>query len=290
MIAPRIPASAEPAPPFEVGRVRRSARGFAAVAGMTFRGFFRDRSLPAALAALAAALLAGALLSGATLDGEGRLVRHAGAAAAGLLGWALALAHGSGLAGRGGALDRAALAAPVPSPVLLGGRFLGLAAGLLAWAALASALLGFGAALSGGAPEGGVAGLVGFGWFLGLRLLVVLALALLFSTLVPPAAAAILAGAAALAGFLPTSLPAAPFGETSAGPLAYRLLRLLLPDLSRLDPAVPGEGLFPLDLPFGLPFGLPLDLHALLYAVLYAGAALAGALALFAGRRGAGRG
>lgn len=278
MIAPRIPASAEPVDPPPAGRVRRSARILAAAAGITGRGFARDRSLPAALAALAAGLFAAALLSGATLDGEGRLVRHAGAAAAGLLGWALALAHGSGLAGRGGALDRAALAAPVSPSLLLGGRFLGLAAGLFAWTALASALLGFGAALFGGGPEGGLAGLFGFGWFLGLRLLVVLALALLFSTLVPPAAAAILAGAAALAGFLPTSPPDPAFGDASAGPLAYRLLRLLLPDFSRLDPAAPGEGLF------------PPGLHALLYAALYAGAALAAAFALFAGRRGAGRG
>lgn len=256
--------------------MRRSARVLAAAAGITVRGFARDRSLPAALAALAAGLFAAALLSGATLDGEGRLVRHAVAAAAGLLGWALALAHGSGLAGRGGALDRAALAAPVSPSLLLGGRFLGLAAGLFAWTALASALLGFGAALFGGGPEGGLAGLFGFGWFLGLRLLVVLALALLFSTLVPPAAAAILAGAAALAGFLPTSPPNPSFGEPAAGPFAYRLFRFLLPDFSRLDPAVPGEGL------------LPLGLHALLYAALYAGAALAAALALFAGRRGTG--
>ena len=258
--------------------MRRNARVFAAAAGITVRGFARDRSLPAALAALAAGLFAAALLSGATLDGEGRLVRHAGAAAAGLLGWALALAHGSGLAGRGGALDRAALAAPVSPSLLLAGRFLGLAAGLFAWTALASALLGFGAAVSGGGPEGGLAGLFGFGWFLGLRLLVVLALALLFSTLVPPAAAAILAGAAALAGFLPTSPPDPSFGEPAAGPFAYRLLRPLLPDFSRLDPAVSGEGLF------------PLGLDALLYAALYAGAALAAALALFAGRRGAGGG
>lgn len=278
MIAPRIPAPAGRGAPPPAGPMRRGARVLAAAAEITLRGFARDRSLPAALAALAAALLAGALLSGATLDAEGRLVRHSGAAAAGLLGWALALAHGSGLAGRGGALDRAALAAPVPPSLLLGGRFLGLATGLLAWGALASALLGLGAVLLGGAPAGGAAGLLGFGWFLGLRLLVVLALALLFSTLVPPAAAAILAGAAALSGFLPTALSEPPLGEASAGPLAYRLLRFLLPDFSRLDAAPDGPGL------------VAPGFHALLYAVLYAGAALAGALALFAGRRRAGRG
>lgn len=276
MIAPRLPAPADPEAPPEAGAARRGARVLAAAAGITLRGFARDRSLPAALAALAAALSAGALLSGAALDDEGRLVRHSGAAAAGLLGWALALAHGSGLAGRGAALDRAALAAPVSPSLLLGGRCLGLAAGLFAWAALAAALLGLGAALFGGWPAGGLAEFLGFGWFLGLRLLVVLSLALLFSTLVPPAAAAILAGAAALSGFLPTSPQGAPLGETAAGPPAYRLLRFLLPDLSRLDPAAVGEGLF------------PFDLQTLLYAVLYAGAALALALPVFAGRRRAG--
>ena len=244
-------------------------RVLAATAAVTLRGFLRDRSVLAALILTVLAPALGAALSAASVGSRERLTEDLGWAAAGMLGWLLALAHGSGLADRGGVLGAFALSRPVSPSLLLAGRFLGLLAGLSAYAALGTGVL----ALWLFWPVGTASpALFGTGWLLLLRLAVVLALGLLFFTVLRPAAAAPGAAAVAAAGWLP--IPEAP------APAA--LARLAAPDLRALEP--PLAGLSP---------EFPETLAALawptLYAALYAGGTVTLALSVFpalAGRSG----
>lgn len=276
MIAPRLDAPVRA--PFPTPRLRRrrssTAGALGAAASITLRGFLRERSVPAAAVVLVGAVALGAVLAGATVEAEARLARHLGGAAAGLLGWLLALAYGSGLAGGGAALHPAALARPVPPALLFAGRFLGLAAGLGLWAALATLLLAAGL----GALGADLTGTAVFGVFLALRLTLVLTLALSGAALLPAAPAAILAAAAGIAGFLPgrpapVENPVAAGSEGVEAPV-FGLLRALLPDFSVLDQPLSGAALSP-------PPPLPALVGPFLYTALYAGAALTLALALY---------
>ena len=279
MIAPRLGAPA--APPFPTGRTRRlrfSAAALAGAAAITLRGFLRERSLAAAALVLGGAIALGAVAAGATIETEPRLARHLGSAAAGLLGWLLALAYGSGLAGRGAALHPGALARPVSPALLFAGRFVGLAGGLALWAALSALILAAGLGVLGADPGGAAF----FGWFLALRLTLVLALAVLGSALLPAAPAAILAAAAAIAGFLPNRLdpvePAATEGMTIS---AFGLVRALLPNFSILEHPLSGAAPTP-------PLAFPTLAGPLLYTAFYAGAALTLAVFLYPRRRRSG--
>lgn len=282
MIAPRLGAPA--APPVPTGRTRRfrfSAAALAGAAAITLRGFVRERSLPAAALVLAGAIALGAVAAGAAIETEPRLARHLGSAAAGLLGWLLALAYGSGLAGRGAALHPGALARPVSPALLFAGRFVGLAGGLALWAALSALILAAGLGVLGADPGGAAF----FGWFLALRLTLVLALAVLGSALLPAAPAAILAAAAAVAGFLPNRLdpldslePAATEGMAVT---AFGLVRALLPNFSVLEHPLSGAAPSP-------PLAFPALGGPLLYTALYAGAVLTLAVLLYPRRRRSG--
>lgn len=285
MIAPRLGAPA--APPVPTGRTRRfrfSAAALAGAAAITLRGFLRERSLPAAALVLAGAIALGAVAAGATIESEPRLARHLGSAAAGLLGWLLALAYGSGLAGRGAALHPGALARPVSPALLFAGRFVGLAGGLALWAALSALILAAGLGVLGADPGGAAF----FGWFLALRLTLVLALAVLGSALLPAAPAAILAAAAAVAGFLPNRLeplepldPLEPAATEGMAVTAFGLVRALLPNFSVLEH--PLSGAAP-----SAPLAFPALGGPLLYTALYAGAVLTLAVLLYPRRRRSG--
>ncbi len=242
---------------------------FAATAAVTLRGFLRDRSLAAALLVAAAAPVLGSTLASASVGSAARFAADLGWATAGMLGWWIALAHGSGLADGGGVLRPFALSRPVSPAILLGGRFAGLALGLLLYASVATALLTAWLSARYGAPP---VELAAAGWLLGLRLVVVAALATALHAGLRPAAAAVLAATVAAAGWFVPSAPA------SGLPPALRPLsalgRLLAPDLSALE-APAG----------GLPPGLGETFAALgwptLYAALYAGGTLTVALLLF---------
>lgn len=282
MIAPRLGAPA--APPVPTGRTRRFRFSAAAVAGaaaITLRGFVRERSLPAAALVLAGAIALGAVAAGTTIESEPRLARHLGSAAAGLLGWLLALAYGSGLAGRGAALHPGALARPVSPALLFAGRFVGLAGGLALWAALSALILAAGLGVLGADPGGAAF----FGWFLALRLTLVLALAVLGSALLPAAPAAILAAAAAVAGFLPNRLdplePLEPAATEGMAVTAFGLVRALLPNFSVLEHPLSGAAPSP-------PLAFPALGGPLLYTALYAGAVLTLAVLLYPRRRRSG--
>ncbi len=192
------------------------ARAVLALGRASAASFLRDRGPLAALAVVVASLGLAVLLTGATIGSSGRLLADFGWFAAGVGGWALAIGYGSGLADRGGVLGPLALASPVGAGTVVLGRFLGLAAGLAAFAALATVLLVL-------ALENPVAAA---GWLLFLRLVVVLSLSTFLASVLRPGPAALLAAPTALAGWL----PADPGGCLAAAG------RMLLPRLALLAP------------------------------------------------------
>ena len=236
-----------------------------AAAAATLRGFFRDRGLLAAVVLSGAALAAAGALASASLESTVRLAADLGWGAAGFFGWLLVLAHGSGLADRGGILCPAMLTRAVSPRVLLAGRFLGLSAGVSVYAGLVTVLLLGWLGFAHGVPP-----LVALatGWLLLLRLLVLLALSVLFFALVRPAAAP-LAAAAALGGWLQELLP--PVAGAAEGPSLTALIGWLLPDLRALEPPLAGISADPAGIG---PVLLPPTMYALLYAAGIVGLAV----------------
>ena len=235
-----------------------------ATAAVALRGFVAERSLLAALALVLGCFGAGVLVSGASLGPGGRFETDVAWALAEVLGWSLALTHGAGLVGSRGVLGAFALARPVSAGLLLGGRFLGLAAGLFLYVAAVGAALSAWLLVAHG---GATAAVLGSGWLLWLRLLVILAVSTLFLALVRPAAAVVLAALVSLAGWLGASFPAA--GPSTLNPVA-RLATLVLPDLRALDAPMAG-----------FPEAGPTLAGPTVYAVAYAAAMVAAAIAVF---------
>ncbi len=235
-----------------------------ATAAVALRGFVAERSLLAALGLVLACFGAGVLLSDASLGPGGRFETNVAWVLAEVLGWSLALTHGAGLVGSRGVLGASALARPVSAGLLLGGRFLGLAAGLLLYVAAVGATLSAWLLVAHG---GATAAMLGIGWLLWLRLLVILAVATLFLALVRPAVALVLAALFSVAGWLAASFPEA--GPGALEPVA-RLATFVLPDLRALDAPMAG---FP---DAGLTLARPT-----VYAMTYAAALLAAAIAVF---------
>lgn len=235
-----------------------------ATAAVVLRGFLAERSLLAALALVLSGFVAGVLLSDASLGPRGRFESGVAWVLAEVLGWSLALIHGAGLVGSRGVLGAFALARPVSPGLLLGGRFLGLAAGLLLYVTVVGATLGAWFLVAHG---GATAAVLGVGWLLWLRLLVILAVSTLFLALVRPNVAIVLAALSLLAGWLAATLPAA--GPGYLAPMT-RLATLVLPDLRALDAPLAG-----------FPESGPALAGPTLYATLYATAAVAGAVVVF---------
>ena len=206
-----------------------------ATATVVLRGFLAERGVAAALTLVVASLGIGVALSGASLGHEGRLESDLGWAAAELVGWLLALAYGGGLAGYRGVLGSFALARPVGAGLLLCGRFFGLAAGLLAYCAAVSVVVGGWLLLSSGGMGGAPASQ---GWLLWLRLVVVLAVATFLLALARPMVATPLAGAFCVAGWFFGSVPAGP-DPSVLRPLSA-LAAFVLPDFLALDAPLSG--------------------------------------------------
>ncbi len=244
--------------------MRRGLAAFRAAAGVTLRGFLAGGEFAACLALVAFSLLAAALLESASPGQGERLAADLGWGAAGLFGWFLAVAHGSGLRGGGGVAHAAALARPVSPALLFGARFVGLLGGLAVYSALAGALIAARLGLD-AAPA-----VMAAGWFLLLRLVVVLALSVAFHAAVRPPVAAVLAAACASAGWFSGSLPGAEAGDAIRRLAA--VARWLLPDLASLDPVLGPLG--------AMEAGAAL-FGATAYAALYAGAVLVGPLFAF---------
>lgn len=239
-----------------------------ATAAVALRGFLAERSLPAALALVLSGFGVGVLLGDVSLGREGRFESNVAWVLAEVAGWSLALVHGAGLAGSRGVLGAFALARPVSAGLLLGGRFLGLAAGLFVYVALVAATLSAWLVLAHG---GAAAAVLGTGWLLWLRLLVVLAVSTLFLALLRPAAAIVLAALFSLAGWLAASFPAA--APAYLGPVT-RLAAFVLPDLPALDAPLAG-------LPGSFSGVAPLLVDPTARALLYAAGMVAAAIAVF---------
>ena len=241
----------------------------AATAVVALRSFVSERSLVASLALVVVSLGIGVALADASLGHEGRFEADIAWASAEALGWFLALTQGAGLAGYRGVLGSFALARPVPANLLLAGRFLGLAAGLFLYAAAVSVIL-----LAWLSDWSGTASVpvLGLGWLLWLRLLVVLAVATFLLALARPSVAAPLAAASCVAGWFFGSVSPAP------SPLALRPLSVfatfVLPDFPALDAPLGG-------LPDALAAVSVLLAGPTLYAALYAAAMVAAAIAIF---------
>lgn len=246
----------------------------AATAVVTLRGFLSERGVVAALALVLASIGLGVAVSDASLGPEGRLEADAGWAAAELFGWFLALTHGAALAGRPGVLGSFTFARPVPAGLLLTGRFLGIAAGLLLFTAIVTAILiGWLSGWLGAAP----AAVFGTGWLLLLRLVVVLAAATFFLSLARPAVAASLAAAFCLAGWFAGN-PSLDLTPSALRPLSA-LARFVLPNFP--DLAGPLAGLPDAGAEVSAALYGPT-----VYAALYVAALVVGALAAFsAGHR-----
>ena len=240
-----------------------------ATAGVALRGFLSERSLLVAVVLVLAAFGMGTLLGDASLGQAGRVEADVAWLLAEVTGWVLALVHGAGLAGRHGVLGAFALARPVSAGLLLGGRFLGLAVGLFLYAAAVSATLAGWLFVAHGA---GVAAVLGLGWLLWLRLVVILAVSTLLLALARPSVAVALAVLVSLAGWLAPSFPATP-GPAALKPLHWFAVHVL-PDLPALDAPMTG-------LPESLrEIGLEL-LSPTVYAIFYTAAMIAAAIALF---------
>lgn len=240
-----------------------------ATAAVVLRGFLSERSLSVGLALVVASFGAGVLLGDASVARDGRIGSNLAWALAELLGWVLAVAHGAGLVGRRGVLGAFALARPVPAGLLLGGRFLGLAAGLFLYVAAVSVTLSAWLFLAYGA---GAAAVLGLGWLLWLRLVVVLAVSTLLLALARPPVAATLATLVSLAGWVGVSFPRT---ESPAllKPIAW-FGSLVLPDLPLLDAPIAG-------LPGSFGALGPELLGPTLYAVFYTAGMIAAAITLF---------
>ncbi|MDE2710711.1 MAG: hypothetical protein OXI65_02985 [Acidobacteriota bacterium] len=239
-----------------------------ATAAVVLRGFVAERSLLAALVLVLSGFGAGVLVSDASLGPGARFESNVAWVFAEVLGWSLALTHGAGVVGGRGVLGAFGLARPVSSGLLLAGRFLGLAAGLLLYVAVVGATLSAWLAVAHGSATAAVPGI---GWLLWLRLLVILAVSTLFLALVRPAVAIALAVLFSLAGWLAGSLPAA--GPAYLQPVT-RLAALVLPDLSALDAPIAG-------IPGSLSEAAPMLVGPTVYAILYAVAMVAAAIAVF---------
>ena len=239
-----------------------------ATAAVVLRGFLAERSLLVALVLMLSGFGAGIFLGDVSLGQGGRFESNVVWVLAEVLGWSLALTHGAGLVGSRGVLGAFALARPVSAGLLLGGRFLGLAAGLFLYVALVGATLSAWLLLAHG---GATAAVLGIGWLLWLRLLVVLAVSTLFLALVPPTVAILLAALSSLAGWLAAGVPAASPGYLEP---VMRLATLVLPDLRALDASMAG-------LPGSLTEAGRMLVGPTLYAALYAAAMVAAAIAVF---------
>ena len=253
----------------------------AATAAVTLRSLLAERSLGVALALVLAALATGVLVASASVGLAGRLEADLSWVAAEGLGWLLAITHGAGLAGRSGALGSAALARPVAPGLLLAGRFLGVAAGLLLYSALVTLIL---AAWLWGWRGGAAAPVVGSGLLLALRLLVILAVGTFFLALARPGIAASLATVVGIAGWLGSAATTSANG--AAGPSLLRpvtwLAGVALPDLPALAPPIAGLPVTFAELPEAL-------LRPTAYALLYTTAVVAAALTAFPARLRRGR-
>jgi ABC-type transport system involved in multi-copper enzyme maturation permease subunit len=209
----------------------------AAIAYNTFREAIRDRILYSLLVFALAMLGASAILSKLSVGGEARIIKDLGLAAIGMVGTLIAVFIGVGLVQK--EVERRTLYTIITKPIrradFVVGKFLGLALTL----AVNVAIMGGGLILLASSMEGQIT------WELLLpvalafvKLMVVTAIAVLFSTFSTPILSAIFTFALFIVGSLAQDLKL--FAATFGGPLlqgAVAVLYSILPNLAALDVA-----------------------------------------------------
>lgn len=245
----------------------------AAIAFNTFREAIRDRILYSLLAFALAMLGGSVILSTLSVGGEARIIKDLGLASIGLVGTLIAVFIGVGLVYK--EIERRTLYTIITKPIrrvdFIVGKFLGLgltlavnvaimAAGLLLLASLIEARLTWQLLLP-----------VALTF---LKLMVVTAIAVLFSTFSTPTLSAIFTLALVVVGSLAEDLKL--FASTFGGPVlqtALVTLYLVLPNLATLD--VGGRVVH------GLPVPAAAAGLAAAYALTYVAALLAAAVWIF---------
>ncbi len=205
------------------------------IAFNTFREAIRDRILYSLLVFALAMIGVSVVLSTLSVGGQARIIKDLGLAAIGLVGCLIAVLIGVGLVHK--EIERRTLYTIITKPIrradFIVGKFLGLALTL----AVNTVIMGAGLFLLASAME------ARFAWELllpvaltFLKLLVVTAIAILFSTFSTPTLSAIFTLALVVMGSLAEDLKL--FAATFGGPILQRVvaaLYLLLPNLARLD-------------------------------------------------------
>ncbi len=205
------------------------------IAFNTFREAIRDRILYSLLVFALAMIGVSVVLSTLSVGGQARIIKDLGLAAIGLVGSLIAVLIGVGLVHK--EIERRTLYTIITKPIrradFIVGKFLGLALTL----AVNTVIMGAGLFLLASAME------ARFAWDLllpvamtFLKLLVVTAIAILFSTFSTPTLSAIFTLALVVMGSLAEDLKL--FAATFGGPILQGVvaaLYLILPNLARLD-------------------------------------------------------
>jgi ABC-type transport system involved in multi-copper enzyme maturation permease subunit len=244
-----------------------------AIAFNTFREAIRDRILYSLLVFALAMIGASVILSTLSVGGEARIIKDLGLAAIGLVGTLIAVFIGVGLVHK--EIERRTLYTIITKPIhradFVLGKFLGLALTL----AINVAIMGAGLILLASSME------TRFTWELllpvaltFLKLMVVTAIAVLFSTFSTPALSAIFTLALVVVGSLAEDLKL--FAATFGGPTLQGVVAavyLLLPNLASLDVGTA--------VVHGRPVPAAVAWLAAAYGLAYVAALLAGAVWIF---------
>jgi ABC-type transport system involved in multi-copper enzyme maturation permease subunit len=245
----------------------------AVIAFNTFREAIRDRILYSLLVFALAMIGSSVILSRLSVGGEVKIIKDLGLAAIGLVGTLIAVFIGVGLVYK--EIERRTLYIIITKPIrraeFVLGKFLGLALTL----AVNVAIMGTGLLLLASTMEARLT------WELGLpviltfvKLMVVTAIAVLFSTFSTPTLSAIFTLALVVVGSLAEDLQL--FAATFGGPILQALvasLYLVLPNLASLDVGAA--------VVHGRPVPAAVAGLAAAYGVAYVAALLAGAVWIF---------
>jgi ABC-type transport system involved in multi-copper enzyme maturation permease subunit len=242
----------------------------AAIALNTFREAVRDRILYSILAFALLFISASVVLAGLSIGQESRIVKDFGLASTSLFGTLIAIFLGIGLVFK--EIDRrtiyAVIAKPIPRYQFLLGKFIGLALTLVVTVGVMTVLVFLLAWVVDGEPAPALLVAAGLD-FLGL--MIVTAVALLFSSFSTPTLSAIFTLATYVIGRLSGDLVV--FAEQLTDVrvrAAFRGIYLILPDLGRFQIAprvLHGPPLVPAEIATAVAYGLSYILVLLLVAI-----------------------
>jgi ABC-type transport system involved in multi-copper enzyme maturation permease subunit len=241
-----------------------------AIALNTFREAVRDRILYSILAFAMLLIGASTILASLSIGQEGRIVKDLGLASTSLFGTFIAIFLGIGLVFK--EIERRSIYAIISKPIhrfqFLLGKYIGLVLTLLSTVGVMALLV---AGLAWAIDDHWTAGLLGAAALDFLALMIVTAVALLFSTFSTPTLSAIFALAVFVIGRLSGDLKL--FADQFAGPVLRLIIEglyMILPDLSRFQigaQIVNAIPLAPREIVWTVMYGLAYILMLLLVAI-----------------------